>query len=310
MINLSAFTFEQRTPITAAKAGPRPCTGPAATVREVLALPDHELDYGRAKLAFDRIIDPSIDTDATLAALDHMADDAWRMAGPSATADAKLTALRRLIYESGPWNDHRPFAYDHATYREVRAKLISNYLVNRLGNCMSMPILFLILADKLGLDMALAMASAHVILRYRDENGRTINLEATSGAMPARDIWLRHILPISDLGVASGFYMRTLSRRENVALMAAGVLQHLFSLRQYEAVVALCEVILAHAPRDGMTLANLSCAYLNILHAEFLDKYPAYCVVPMSLRPRHIMLVQRHRAALAAAHALGWEPVE
>lgn len=55
-----------------------------------------------------------------------------------------------------------------------------------------MPILFLILGDRLGLDMALASAPLHMFVRWRDSSGRTLSLETTSGAHPARDAWFRH----------------------------------------------------------------------------------------------------------------------
>lgn len=96
-----------------------------------------------------------------------------------------------------------------------------------------MPILFLILADRLGLDLSLAMAAAHFFVRWRDEEGRTVNLETTSGANPARDIWLREAVGYTDRGVESGFYMRSLPRREAVAAMALTLVEHLMAERRF-----------------------------------------------------------------------------
>jgi len=165
--------------------------GAVKVVRAVLSLPDGELDYARAKLAFDKVVDPTVDVEATLAELNEMAETARRLAGRSASEGERLTALRKFVYVSGAWNAYRAFDYDHADFKNIRVKLIPHYLETRLGNCVSMPILFLILADKLGLDIALAMAPAHFFVRYRDESRRVINLEPTSGALPARDIWIR-----------------------------------------------------------------------------------------------------------------------
>lgn len=120
------------------------------TVRAVLSLPDQELDYAQAQIVCDQIIDPTVDEQALLAELCRMTEAARRLAGPSVGDERKLTALRTLIYKSGPWNGLRPFAYDHAGFRSIRCKLLSHYLETRLGNCVSMPILFLILADRLG----------------------------------------------------------------------------------------------------------------------------------------------------------------
>jgi hypothetical protein len=106
---------------------------PTAIVGGVLSLPDDQLDYGRAKLAFDRIVDPSLNADAALAEIDRLAGSAGALAGPNASSAARLAALRRVIYESGDWNGRRPFAYDHADPlgQNVRNKLISTYLATR-----------------------------------------------------------------------------------------------------------------------------------------------------------------------------------
>lgn len=64
-----------------------------------------------------------------------------------------------------------------------------------------MPMVFLILADWLGLDVTLATAPGHVFLRYRTESGRVINIEATSGGHPARDQRFRERMPMTDLAL-------------------------------------------------------------------------------------------------------------
>jgi hypothetical protein len=93
------------------------------------------------------------------------------MAGPGADSARKLDALRALIYKSGPWNGFRPFDYDFDNFKDLRVKLLSRYLETRLGNCVTMPILFLILAEKIGLDLSLAVAPVYLYLRRRDESG-------------------------------------------------------------------------------------------------------------------------------------------
>ena len=284
-------------------------SGIADSVRAILSAPEDRLDYARAKLALDALVDPSSDPEATMAELDRMARKAKHLAGPGADSSAKLDALRKLIYASGPWNWYRPFAYDHSNVRgaNIRVKLISHYLETRLGDCVSMPILFLILADKLGLDIALASAPNHLFLRHRQANGHVVNLEATSGAMPARDIWLRQVRPMSDRSIETGLYMRTLSRREGIAAMAISVLQYLGEARLHEETIAAAEAILEHNPRDGLTLANLGNAYERMMRRDFLDSYGSPLLVPIALRPRYQFLWSRNHAAFAKAKALGWE---
>lgn len=276
-------------------------------VRAILSLPDEQLDYARAKIAFDRVADPTIDDHAVLKELKRLAKKARRLTGSSAGDEPKLQALRKLVYEAGPWNGHRAFAYDHHDYKNPRARLISRYLATRMGNCISMPILFLILADKLGVEMRLAMAPQHIFLRHLGRDGAVTNLEATSGAMPARDAWMRHVRPMSDRAVESGLYMRTLSRRESIALMATSVLEYLNEQRRSQEAIAAADIILSHNPRDANTMVHQSCAFGRIVRAEFMSRYSSKFLIPPHLRPRYMELVGRNHEAMNAAEGLGWQ---
>ncbi|HEV2746709.1 MAG TPA: transglutaminase family protein [Allosphingosinicella sp.] len=289
-----------------------PTLDPAAAIRAILAAPDDELDYAMAKLALDRIVDPSIDVEAVAAELDRMAEIARELAGSGAADGGKLAALRRLIYEAGAWNDNRPFGYDHSDPlgQDIRAKLISVYLATRLGNCVSMPILLLVLAEKLGLDMALALAPLHMFVRFREEGGRILNLEATSGAHPARDEWYRRNMPMSQRALANGIYLRPLSRRQAIAHIAGTVVEHLIGEGCYHEAIEASTAILDHFPTDVYAMVKQGTAYGHLLQAENYARYPMPSLIPPPLRPRSRILAERNRALFEAAEALGWEPVE
>jgi len=66
--------------------------------------------------------------------------------------------------------------------------LLQRYLTTRRGNCITMPILFLALGQRLGLTMTLAEAPLHVFVKYTDDDGAVWNLEATSGGGVTRDV--------------------------------------------------------------------------------------------------------------------------
>jgi regulator of sirC expression with transglutaminase-like and TPR domain len=287
-----------------------PPGGPAATVAAVLDRPDDELAHLEAKLAFDAIVDPSLDREAARAEVERLAQEARRLAGAGAGSARRLAALRTVVYESGRWNGHRPFAYDYENFKSIPVKLLANYLTTRRGNCVSMPVLFLILAERLRLDMAFAFAPCHLYVRHRDELGRVTNLEPTSGAEPARDVWIRQNFPITDRAVESGLFMRSLSRREGVAAMAEPVVHHLKEQRRWAEAAAVCEVVLRHSPRDAFALCNLGAACGNVLRREFLDKYRNVFLIPLHLRARYSLLLQKNHAAFARVEALGWEPIQ
>lgn len=282
-----------------------------ASLRAIFSVADSALDYARAKLAFDRLIDPAQDTVVVSAQIDRLQAEAERLAGPQASPEARLGAVRTTLYVSGPWNDHRPFAYDQddPLGQRIEGKLLSTYLATRRGNCVSMPVLFLILADRLGLDVGFATAPLHVFVRYRAESGQVFNIEATSGGHLSRDAWYREQMPMTDRTVESGLYLRTLSKREGVALMATTVMEHLIERRQLDEALGVSELLLQHAPRDAYTMVKQATICGAMIAREFEANYPNPAMIPLHLRPRCAMLAKRNRTMWAAAEALGWEAV-
>lgn len=285
---------------------------PTSIVAGVLNAPDDQLNFLRAKLAFDKVVDSTIDLESITASLNHLTAFAIEMAGSGADDARKLAAVRTVIYRAGPWNENRPFAYDLADPygQNLRSKLISTYLSTRLGNCVSMPILFLILADRLGVNVALSTAPLHVFLKFTDAAEKVTNLEATSGALPARDQWYREKLPMTDQAVASGLYLRALTRKEGVALMATTVMEHLMDRGRYQDAIDVADVILADSPRDAQTMVRRGSAFARLLDEEFYKPYPTADLVPPPLRRRYQQLESANRQSFAQAEALGWTPVE
>jgi regulator of sirC expression with transglutaminase-like and TPR domain len=170
-----------------------------------------------------------------------------------------------------------------------------------------MPVLFLIVADRIGLKVRLAAAPLHLFVRYTDPAGADHNLEATSGGHEARSEWYRTNLPMTDRAIQSGIYMRTLSKRETVAQMAASVLDFLMAERRYQEAADVADAILAVNPRDAYALVKKGTALGGLMKAEFFDKYSDPASIPAALRVRYAALAAANQKAFRDAEALGWE---
>lgn len=282
---------------------------PAARIRELLA---SSSDFSSAKLAFDSLVNPSLDGAPVSRVVDRLSEHARELAGANADDTHKLAAVRTVIYQPGAWNDNRPFAYDmrDPLGRDIQNKLLATYVRRRLGNCVSMPILFLILADRLGLNVGLATAPHHVFVRYTTPAGRAVNLETTSGGHPARDVWYRENMPMTDAAIANGIYMRTLSRRESVAHMAMIVVELLAGSQRHQDVIDVTGTILEHSPNDIAALLYQASAYGAMFTQEFEQRYPTPGSIPPELHGRHMMLAEMNASLFARAEALGWRPSE
>lgn len=286
-----------------------PSTAPI--IAEILQ-PREATDFASAKLAFDKLIDPTVDTKATMREIDALVFEARKLAGPRASDGAKIDAIRKVIYESGPWNGNRPFAYDHADPlgKNIQNKLLSTYLRTRRGNCVSMPVLFLIIGKRLGLNLSLSTVPHHIFVRYTRPGIPALNIEATSGGNFARDEWYRQNVAMTDEAIRSGIYLRTHTDRETIAIMALIVQEHLMEAGRFQDAIQSADVVLAADPLSVSAMLCKGTAIAMIMKAEFYDKYPTPANIPGNLRARYIQLATGNHNAFAQAESLGWREPE
>lgn len=267
-------------------------------------------DFLAAKIALDRIVDPSIRPAEVEAQIGKLIAAARSLVGPRASEGTKFDAVRKVLYQPGPWNDNRPFTYDQSDPfgEKVQHKTLSNYLKTRLGNCVTMPTLFMIVGRGIGLHLTLTTAPLHELVRYTHPGLPPLNIEATSGGGFARNEWYREKLPMTDRAIESGLYLRTHTDQETVALMAVTVVDYLMSVGRNEDSIKVADAILAVDPKDGYTMVKKGSAIAAIMKTEFLDKYPIPALIPAALRPRYLELAAANKKAFDDAEGLGWEP--
>ncbi|WCM86436.1 transglutaminase family protein [Acidovorax sp. NCPPB 3576] len=281
-------------------------------IQKLLQVPEADIDLSKAKLVIDRMMDPSVDVDATLARLDEMARGIRKALPVGASKRLTLDALRFHIYQPNEWNERRPFQYDlEDPYgRNIKNKLLSNYLITRKGNCVSMPLLFIFLGQRLGLDVSLAAAPNHLFVQWRDSDGKLYNLETTSGAGFTRDAWLRQQSPMTDIALKSGIYLRPMPKKEAIVAMAETLMAFYEKQDQPYRHAAMAQFLLKYSPNDICALLNLFAATQEIRRQEFVKKYPIANDIPINERPRLLMLNDQLESIYDRAYGLGWRPLE
>lgn len=278
------------------------------TLQIILESPDKRIDLAETMLTIDRMIDPSIDVAANLKRLDAMTREIVAQLPSSPSSDDKVAALRSYLYQAGPWNEDQPFRYDldDPFGRNIQNKLLPNYLATRKGNCVSMPFLFIVLGQKLGIDATAATAPDHVFVKYRDEMGNLYNLETTSGAGVTRDSWMRQEMPMTDQALLNGIYMQPLSKKETVAVMMSTLLEFYGQQGQQERRIAMADLVLEYHPNDVVAMLHKSSAYYRLMKRDFIDKYPNPEDIPLEERANFAELGRNNILWREKAESLGW----
>ena len=283
------------------------------TIRTVLATPESQIDFARAKLTFDKVVDHSINVERSLAQLDRMVDVVRTMAGPNASSAQRLLAVRRFLYAPGEWNNYRPFHYDMSDSMgtKIGEKLLPTYLRTHQGNCISMPMLFLVLADRLEVQVTASTAPGHVYVKYIDDaSGKTYNIEATSGGYPMRDEYLRQMFSMSDLAVRNGVYMKTLSKREVLAVMADVDIEYFLARKRYEDAIGAANAALGAYPQFVPALLVKGTAYAGLIDAQIKARYPDPRTMPESVFEDYREYLDENRSAFEVADMLGWREID
>lgn len=281
-------------------------------VRDLFTSDLETIDFARVKIEVDRMIDPNIDAEAQLAQIDQMVTTIETMLPPDADSWSKVEAIRRYVYQPGPWNGGNAFSYDHDDPYglNVRNKLLSDYIQDRRGNCITMPFLFIILGQRLGLDVVPAMAPLHVFVKFTDDAGTTWNLEATSGAGAARDQHYRDLLPITDEAVANGVFLAPLTNEQSIAVIAAVVVEELISEGRYHDAMAVTDTLIEHYPMFAYIMVKKATASYHLLRTEFHKKYPTAQDVPEDQRPYLAYLQRVNQSMFDRAESLGWRALQ
>lgn len=278
-----------------------------ATLTSLLRPPDSQIDLARAEVTIERMIDPNVDQATTLKELDSWADRVRARIPLGASNLQKLVALNTTLYQPGPWNNGRPFAYDFddPLGKNIQNKLLSTYLSTRKGNCVSMPMLYVILGQKLGLDMTLATAPLHVLVKYRQDDGTWINIETTSGGT-LRDQGYIEQFHIQPRALLTGIYLRPLSRKESVGVMIDTLEEFYAHHRAPEFQLGLTALELGNNPKDVTSLLERGSAYYHLLQVRYMSRYPRPEDIPAKEQADYQMLGYNNRMLFAKAEGLGW----
>ncbi len=261
------------------------------------------------KLRIDKIVDPMTDEGVMMDSIKELVDEVRKFAPLGSTSDKTLSALRKVLYESGPWNENRPFRYDQSdpTGENPDGRLLRHYLETRRGNCITMPLLMFFIGRDLGLEMQLAEAPLHLYIKYYDGKYHH-NIEATSGGGFTRDFWYRKNLPMTDLAIYNGVYLRSLSDTEAKAVISSFIVENYLRRHEFEKAAVASEVVLGLYPRFAYGLVKKGSAYGGLLQRELKAHYGHASEFPEDLKEKASRWYRENISAFSQAEELGWRP--
>ncbi|MEL6866265.1 MAG: hypothetical protein AAFP19_17680 [Bacteroidota bacterium] len=163
-----------------------------------------------------------------------------------------ITDTTTILTNGDTWY-HYPFIYDFddpfAT-NDWSSMFVTKLLATKKGNCHSMPYLYKILADELGIEAHLAIAPNHIYIKNRCEKIGWYNTELTSASFPI-DAWIMASGYVYLEAIQNGVYMVALDDKESIAMCVADLAMgynRKFPNNDGAFILKCCELALKHFP--------------------------------------------------------------
>lgn len=187
-------------------------------VKRLLDLREVQIDTGTAALTLGQEVYPQIDVAAYSHRINLMVSDArlvlQRYSRPD-DPESIVRALNTYFYKM--------FGIRYDNSPESRAKrenfFLHNTLDTRQGNCLSIPMLYMAVAQRLGYPVFSVTAPDHSFVRFVDPRLKEQNIELSAGAGYSSDEDYAYNLNISNKAIRNGAYLRTLSKLQYLGVL-------------------------------------------------------------------------------------------
>ncbi len=278
---------------------------------DILALPEERIDLAEARLRIEKFFDPSIDIAMNLKEIERIIGEIKKVPRYTESTEGKLNGIVQYLYISGEWNNYKPYRYDFDDPLGIanpENSRISHYLKTRTGDCVSMPMLVLILGERLWLDMSLSVAPLHLFVRLKDE-GRFYNFEATVGGLKADSSYVKELM-ITSQALENGIYLRSLGKKQAVTVMLTELARH-YSEKgtlnsDFDKAFELTGLMLEHDQKNIAAMIIRGNTWRNILHRD-IEAFKAKRIRMTPPIKKHFdALLARNLKWYEKAEALGW----
>ena len=278
-------------------------------LQQIFSLPDAQTDLMQVKLAIDQIVNPSVDVEKSTNEINKMLTTLQAGFSKDMRPADQILSLSAFLYEAGHWNNHQPFRYNFADPlgQDLQTKLLSSYLSTKKGNCISMPVLFVILAGKLGLDVTLSTAPLHVFVQFNDPlTGQYLNIEATDrGQFVPQTLYTAHSA-ITPQAMKNGVYFQPLTKKQTVAVMVMLLAEHYEQQQQWQQSIGIAQLVLKFYPNYYYAMIKIGNAYAGLLNDKIAEvKANQHYTAEDKQQLDHFYAQNQHW--FAQAEKLGWQ---
>lgn len=114
---------------------------------------------------------------------------------------------------------HVPYYYDYIDYQakeDTRNYFVTKTLATGTGQCHTLPVAYMVMAEALGIDVYLSYNPQHSFVQFKNNNGVMVNYETTIGQFITDQYYLE-TLPVMANAKRNKLYLESLNKEQVVA---------------------------------------------------------------------------------------------
>lgn len=171
-----------------------------------------------------------------------------------------------------------PMFYDFDDFwgrKDLRNVFVSKLIKTGTGQCHSLPLLYLILAEEIGAKAHLTFSPSHSYIKFQDKAGNWHNIELTNHMLTS-DQFVMYSGYIKAEALANELYMNPLSEKEVVAQSLNDLAIAYSNKYGYDDFVRLCTNQAYKHGLKSMSIHKLNFNYFLAQHQQILSQYKQY----------------------------------
>ena len=231
---------------------------------DLLAVPEDKISILDAALSISRVLWPPTDITTARHEIEKIAEriEWWvRAKGGTTDPDQRVRIINTVLY--------REFGYRYdlsdRLARKLESQVLGATIATRTGTCATLPLLYYVVAERMGYPIRAVWAPQHLFLRYEDGTYHS-NIDAgAEGSEYSDEEYVRKI-GIPPEGIRSGAYMRSLTKRQLLANLIVGMgstLRGQGRLREAELIYEMALAVDPKIDEAHIGLALLAAARSN-----------------------------------------------
>jgi hypothetical protein len=211
-------------------------------------------------------------------------------------ANGKSLVIKKIEY------DFDDFDAD----KDYTKMFVTKLLQTNTGQCHSMPLLYLCIAEQLGAKAWLSLAPEHSFIKFMDAKGKLSNFEATNGHIVSLN-WLLKSNAISAVALKNNTYLDTLSSKQLYAQCLGDLLMAYEAKNGYDNFTQqISNRILSIVPNNIVALMT-NANYESIKFRELTKQYHIQSQQQINQNPTIINAQQQMLAAQQKVNDLGYQ---